>query len=173
VRVARESDAPAVGFVQAVVFRDAYGAHLPAEVVARFEPREFTNAWRASLAAPPSRDHLLLVACAGDQVVGFAAVGPSPDPDADATTAELLVLGVHPEARHQGHGSRLLNAVVDTARGRGRDQLTAWVIGSDDATRAFLTTAGLVSDGAHRSRVVAAGGASVDEVRLRADVSPE
>lgn len=173
VRLGRESDAPAVGFVQAVVFRDAYAAHLPADVVAQFEPRPFTNAWRASLAEPPSRDHVLLVACAGDQVVGFAAVAPAGDPDATGQTAELTTIAVHPDARRQGHGSRLLNAVVDTVRGRGRGELTAWVIGSDDDTRAFLTAAGMVADGAHRARVVSPDGDTVDEVRLSADVSQD
>lgn len=173
VRFARESDAPAVGFVQAVVFRDAYTAHLPADVVEQFEPRPFTNAWRTSLAHPPSRDHVLLVACAAEQVVGFAAVAPSSDPDAGEHTAELTTIAVHPDARRQGHGSRLLNAVVDTARGRGRDELTTWVIGSDDDTRAFLTSAGLVQDGAHRDRVVSPDGDTIEEVRLSADVSQD
>ncbi len=87
--------------------------------LATFEPRAFANAWRATLEGDQSGDGVLLVACAGEQVVGFAAVGASDDADADAGTAELLVLGVHPDARRQGHGSRLLHAVVDTARGRG------------------------------------------------------
>jgi ribosomal protein S18 acetylase RimI-like enzyme len=173
VRIGRESDAPAVGFVQAVVFREAYGAQLPADVVAQFEPRPFTNAWRTSLAEPPSRDHVLLVACAGEQVVGFAAVAPASDPDAGERTAELTTIAVHPEARRQGHGSRLLNAVVDTARGRGRDELTTWVVGSDDGTRAFLVGAGMVPDGAHRSRVVAPDGATLAEVRLSADIAQD
>ncbi len=160
-----------MGFVQAVVFRDAYAAHLPPEVVAQFEPRPFTNAWRASLAAPPSRDHVLLVACAGEQVVGFAAVAPSSDPDAGEQTAELMTIAVHPDARRQGHGSRLLNAVVDTARGRGREVLTTWVIDADEATRAFLVASGLVPDGARRSRVTSPDGDTVEEVRLSADVS--
>ena len=117
VRVARGSDAPAVGLVQAVVFREAYAAVLAPEVLATFEPRAFANAWRATLEGERSGDGVLLVACAGEQVVGFAAVGASDDADTDAGTAELIVLGVHPDARRQGHGSRLLHAVVDTARG--------------------------------------------------------
>ena len=172
VRVARVSDAPAVGLVQAVVYREAYAGRLPDEVVAQFEPRVFTNAWRESLTNAPSRDHLLLVACAGEQVVGLAAVGPSTDPDGQET-AELLVLAVHPEARRQGHGSRLLNAAVDTARGRDRHVLAAWVLAADDATRAFLTAAGLEVDGAHRERVVDAEGTTAREVRLSAGLAPE
>jgi ribosomal protein S18 acetylase RimI-like enzyme len=172
VRVARVSDAPAVGLVQAVVYREAYAGTLPDEVVAQFEPRAFTNAWRASLTTAPSRDHLLLVACAGEQVVGLAAVGPSTDPDGQEA-AELLVLAVHPEARRQGHGSRLLNAAVDTARGRDRHVLSTWVLAGDDRTRAFLTAAGLETDGAHRERVIDADGTTAREVRLSAGLAPE
>lgn len=173
VRVARATDVPAVGLVQAVVWREAYAALLPPEVLAEFEPRAFTAAWRESLAHPPTRDHILLVACAGEQVVGFAAVGPSSDPDADDSVAELLVMGVHPGARRQGHGSRLLNAVVDTARGRGRAVLNAWVLATDEHTRAFLQSAGLAPDGAHRTRVVSEDGATAKEVRLTASVLSE
>ena len=173
VRIARASDAPAVGIVQAVVWREAYAAHLPASVVDQFEPRGFTNAWRSSLQNPPSRDHLLLVACAGEQVVGFAAVAPSEDPDLSPDGAELLVLGVHPEARHQGHGSRLLNAAVDTARGRGRRSLSVWILAEAQQVRAFLHAAGLESDGAQRERVVSADGDTVWEVRLGASVAQE
>ena len=168
VRVARGSDAPAVGLVQAVVFREAYAAVLAPEVLATFEPRAFANAWRATLEGERSGDGVLLVACAGEQVVGFAAVGASDDADTDAGTAELIVLGVHPDARRQGHGSRLLHAVVDTARARGRSALAAWLLASDDATRGFLTAAGMVTDGAHRQRVVSPDGDTAGEVRLSA-----
>jgi GNAT superfamily N-acetyltransferase len=163
------SDAPAVGLVQAVVWRESYAGVLPHDVVEQFDPRPFTNAWRASLGEARSGGHLLLVACAGEQVVGFAAVGPSPDPDG-AEAAELLVLGVHPDARLQGHGSRLLNAAVDTARGRGATSLTAWVLSQAEPTRRFLEAAGLALDGAHRERVVSPDGATAREVRLSAGV---
>lgn len=168
VRVARASDAPAVGLVQAVVFREAYAGVLAPEVIASFEPRPFANAWRATLEGEHAGDGVLLVACAGEQVVGFAAVGASDDADTDAATAELIVLAVHPDARRQGHGSRLLHAVVDTARGRGRSELAAWVLATDDTTRGFLTSAGMVADGARRERVVAEDGRTATEVRLSA-----
>jgi ribosomal protein S18 acetylase RimI-like enzyme len=173
VRVARSSDAPAVGFVQAVVFREAYAAVLAPEVLEQLEPKVFAGAWRDSLEGEAAGDGVLLVACAGDQVVGFAAVGASSDPDAGEATAELLVLAVHPDARRQGHGSRLLHAVVDTARARGRDHLTAWLLASDDTVRTFLTASGLEPDGAHRERVVDADGRTVRELRLAASVAPE
>lgn len=173
VRVARETDTPAVGLVQATVWREAYAAVLPAEVLETFEPQAFAAVWRQSLAAPPQGVYRLLAACAGDQVVGFAAIGPSQDPDASPGTGELSALGVHPQARRVGHGSRLLNAAVDTLRGAGADRLHTWVLAGDEATRAFLLAAGLNPDGAFRDRVVSPDGETAREVRLVADITPE
>lgn len=173
VRTARESDAPAVGFVQAVVWRAAYAGVLAPEVLDTFEPQAFAGAWRRSLAAPPEGVYRLMTACAGDQVVGFAAIGPSQDPDASPTTGELTALAVHPDARRAGHGSRLLNAVVDTLRGAGADTLHTWVLAADEPSRAFLVQAGLAPDGAFRDRVVSPDGDTAREVRLVADIAPE
>lgn len=170
VRVARESDAAAVGMVQAAVWRDAYADVVPAEVVAAFEPRAFAAVWRRSLAEPPEGVYRLLAACAGDQVVGLASIGPSQDPDASPLTGELSQIGVHPEARRAGHGSRLLNAAVDTLRDAGADTLHTWVLARDEGTRAFLAQAGLSPDGAWRDRVVSPNGDTVREVRLVAAI---
>lgn len=196
VRLARPTDAPAVGLVQAVVLRESLASVLTAEGVealereGRLEPRALASAWRASLESPPSPDHVLLVACAGEQVVGLAAVGPSPDPDAMSEGAtELLVLAVHPEARRSGHGSRLLNAAVDVSRGRGRSAVCAWVPAADEAALAFLTGSGLEPDGATRRRLLDASddaaaadpsdasdqseSNAVPEVRLRASIAAD
>jgi GNAT superfamily N-acetyltransferase len=153
------------------VWRSAYGHVLPPEVVAQFDEPNFARAWRDSLNTPPSPRHVLLVGCVGEQVVGFAAVGPNVDPDATKTSGEVLALGVHPDARRCGHGSRLLNAAVDTLRGKGFDSLRIWILASDEDTRAFLTTAGLSPDSAYRDRVIDADGMVAREVRLTADLS--
>lgn len=171
VRLARETDAPAVGLVQSAVWRAAYAGVVPDEVVEAFEPAAFTKGWRTSLATPPDGVYRLLVALAGEQVVGFASVGPSQDPDASPLTGELSAIGVHPEARRSGHGSRLLNAAVDTLRGAGADTLHAWLLATDEGTRAFLVQAGLAPDGAYRDRVVSADGLTAREVRLVAQIA--
>jgi len=172
-RIARPNDAAAVGKVQAAVWRAAYGEVLPREVVDQFEAASFARVWRDSLNDPPTPRHVLLVGCAGEQVVGFAAVGPSTDPDAIETTGEVLGLGVHPDARRSGHGSRLLNAAVDTLRGRGFSSISVWLLAHDEDTRSFLVTAGLSPDGAYRDRVIDADGALAREVRLTADISQD
>ena len=168
VRRARPNDAPAIGLVQAVVFREAYAGRVPDDVVALFEPDEFARSWRESLTAPPQGVHRLMVACAGDQVVGLAAVGPSQDPDAGAAAGEVTLIGVHPDARRQGHGSRLLNAGVDVRREAGADAVSVWVLSDDEAVRAFLAASGFAPDGAYRDRVVSPDGGTLREVRLAA-----
>jgi ribosomal protein S18 acetylase RimI-like enzyme len=162
-----------VGLVQAAVWRAAYGEVLPQEVIDQFDPASFARVWRDSLKNPPSPRHVLLVGCAGEQVVGFAAVGPSVDPDASETSGEILALGVHPDAQRSGHGSRLLNAAVDTLRGRGFTSMSVWLLARDEGTRSFLTAAGLAPDGAYRDRVIDADETLVREVRLTSDLSQE
>ncbi|MDQ1538898.1 MAG: hypothetical protein QOE58_3291 [Actinomycetota bacterium] len=170
-RIARPNDASAVGLVQAAVWRKAYGDVLPPEVVDQFDPATFARVWRDSLKNPPSHRHVLLVGCAGEQVVGFVAVGPSTDPDAGETSGEVLALGVHPEARCAGHGSRLLNAAVDTLRGKGFSSMSVWLLARDEQARAFLTAAGLSPDSAYRDRAVDTDGTLVREVRLTAELT--
>lgn len=172
-RIARPNDAAAVGRVQAAVWRQAYAAVLPPDILGQFEEASFARVWRDSLVKPPSPRHVLLVACAGEQVVGFAAVGPSVDPDAHESTGEVLALGVHPDGRRSGHGSRLLNAAVDTLRGKGFDSLSAWILASDEDTRAFLAAAGLTPDSAYRDRVIDAERTLAREVRLTAQLSQD
>ena len=166
VRAAGPNDLPALGIVQATVWQEAYDGIVPPEVHAQFDPQSFTAAWRAALADPPEGVHRLLVATAGAQVVGFAALGPSQDPDTGQATGELTAIGVHPQARRQGHGSRLLNAVVDLLREAGADALATWVLVPHEQTRAFLAGAGLAPDGAYRDRVVSPDGRTAREVRL-------
>lgn len=170
VRTARPSDAPAVGLVQAWVWQTEYADLLAPEVLEALTGPRFASVWRASLERPPSAQHRLLVACAGPQVVGYVALGPAEDePGVDAaTTGQLLDGGVHPQARREGHGSRLLNAAVDTLRA-GNDDLAAvstWVLADAEATRAFLSGAGFEPDGAWRDRVVDEDGRTAREVRL-------
>jgi len=172
-RIAHPSDAPAVGLVQAAVWRAAYADVLPHDVVGQFDGPSFARVWRDSLNTPPSPRHVLLVGCAGEQVVGFAAVGPSADADAIETSGEVLAFGVHPDARRSGHGSRLLNAAVDTLRGKGFETVSTWILVTDEVTRAFLTAAGLSPDSAFRDRVVDADGTVAREVRLTANLAQD
>jgi GNAT superfamily N-acetyltransferase len=171
VRVATPWDVDAVGAVQSLVWHETYASLLSSEALAAATPQEFAQVWKESLAHPPSGEYRLLVACSGEEVVGFAAIGPNADPDATQVDGELLVGGVSPPERRAGHGSRLLNAAVDTAGVLGFVRVRTWLLEPDRATRTFLEAAGFALDGARRERVTGpADGDVTEEVRLTAEV---
>ena len=86
---------------------------------------------------------------------------------------EVTVLGVHPDARRQGHGSRLLNASVDLLAEAGAESVALWLLADDEAPAAFLTASGFAPDGAFRDRVVSPDGDTLREVRLAADLGED
>lgn len=170
VRTGRPTDAPAVGLVQAYVWQHELRDLLPAEILEQLTGPAFGNVWRRSLADPPTPQHRLLVATAGPQVVGYVSVGPAPEEPGlePGVTGVILDGGVHPEARGQGHGSRLLNAAVDTLRAGtdGLEAVAVWVLADAEGTRAFLQASGFEPDGAWRDRALDEDGGTVREVRL-------
>lgn len=165
VRPATPADAAAVAEVQLRVWREAYGALLPAAALLALDAGQVEARWRDAVADPPSPRHHLLVAVDDGFCVGLAAFGPAEDEGLDpATAAELLVLGVLPERNGRGHGSRLLAAAVDTMRVDGFARAVTWLFEADGALTAFLEAAGWAFDGASRDLDI--GGELVHQVRL-------
>lgn len=138
-----------------------------AEALASVDLATMTDSWTQAITRPPLAQYRVLVAIGQERVVGFAALGPSPDPDAepgeDALVAEFVI---DPAAIRQGHGSRLLNAAMDTLRADGFSRATWWVRANDDILRQFLTEAGWGADGAHTEVAVSEDGTRVKLVRL-------
>ena len=172
VRRATHTDSPAVGIVQEAVWRETYAPRVPEDIAAQFRAADFASVWRRSLNDPPPGIWTLLVACAGAQVVGYAAIGPSQDLDGEPSTGSLLEIGVHPEGRRSGHGSRLLNAAADLLREAGASELTAWLPAEAEATRAFFDRSGLHPDGAYRDREIVEG-VTLREIRVAAALLDE
>jgi GNAT superfamily N-acetyltransferase len=169
VRPARASDAGAVAAVQARAWRRAYPGVIPAGALDRLDPQQLEPHWRRAVTDPPSQRHAVFVACSGAAVVGFAAVAPSTDPDADPVAdAELVALEVDPAHQRAGHGSRLLAAAAQRLRETGFTALRVWCPEPDGARRAFLDSAGLRPDGARR---VLGGGAAGELARSDADTT--
>ena len=150
VRPAQVSDVRAMAAVQVRSWRRSYAGLLPDHLLDSLSGEQMATGWQAAVIEPPSARHAVLVACAGPAVVGLAALAPSGDVDAGDGDAELVALEVDPMHQRVGHGSRLLAAVVDTARERAFSTLRVWVPAGDAARRDFLTSAGLRPDGARR-----------------------
>ena len=172
-RVAWADDAPAIGAVQSRAWRQGYAEVLPPEMLAAFEPEAMAQAWAESLARPGDARNRVLVALERNRVVGFAVTGPASDPDCDPVAdGEVVELVVDPTERGRGHGSRLMQACVDTLLGDRFTRAVTWLPVADDAARAFWTAAGWQPDGAHRELAVDdATGGGVRQVRLHTRIA--
>ncbi|GAA3665256.1 hypothetical protein GCM10022237_26630 [Nocardioides ginsengisoli] len=164
VRVAWPADAAGIAGVQLRSWRARYDDGVAAEH--GLDADALAAAWRQSLSRPPEARHRAMVALAADRVVGFALTGPNTDPDADpAADGEMAEFTVDPEQTRGGHGSRLLQACVDTLAADGFTRAVCWADAADDVVRAFLTSAGWAADGASRE-LADESGATVKQVRL-------
>jgi GNAT superfamily N-acetyltransferase len=174
VRLALPAEANEIGEIQVAAWRNSYTGLLPTDVLADLNPAQFAAQWRAALIAPGEARNRVMVALAGRTLVGFAAITPSDDPDADPQRDALIAeLAVNPEATRAGHGSRLLNAVVDTIRADGFNRVTVWVNSTDDILRAFYTEAGWAPDGAHRELdLYGDESVRIKQIRLHTDPTP-
>jgi GNAT superfamily N-acetyltransferase len=167
VRVAWADDAAAVATLQARGWQATYAGLLPAEALA-LDPAATAQAWAAALRSPGDARNRVLVALERNRVVGYAVVSPAADPDCDPVSdAEVQELLVDPDERAQGHGSRLLHAVVDTLRADNFTRAVIWTVADADDLRRFLTDAGWGPDSAHRELDLdGTGVTTVKQVRL-------
>ena len=166
-RVAWADDAPAIARLQLATRRRDLAGLLP-EAALDVDPDTAVAAWQQTLARPPDARVRVLVALERNRVVGFAITAPATDPDCDAVAdAELMELTVDPAERGKGHGSRLLQAAVDTMEADRFGRAVLWVTVGDDALRSFLTSGGWAPDTAHRELDLdGTGTTTVRQVRL-------
>jgi ribosomal protein S18 acetylase RimI-like enzyme len=165
-RIAWSDDAEAIAAVQTAAWRERYAGGLPAGFTV--DPA----AWRAALDRPGDARNRVLVALERNRVVGFVVTTPAGDPDCDPVSdGEISELTVAAADRGSGHGSRLVQAAVETLQADRFTRAVTWVDATDDATRAFLSSAGWGPDGAHRE-VALADEAVRRQVRLHAAISP-
>lgn len=173
VRPALATDAAAIADVQVRSWRASFHDLLPADALAAMtdEParERYREHWQRSVEQPPSSHHRVLTALTKNTVSGFAAYGPSDDEDRwPRTDAELYTLTVDPDSYRAGHGSRLLNAVVDLLLEDSYQTLSAWVFADDSRLRGFLGSAGWGEDGSRRGLDLGevAPGTVVEQVRM-------
>jgi GNAT superfamily N-acetyltransferase len=171
VRVAWADDAEAIAAVQATAWATSYAALVPAPSDLR--EADFAQLWRDALTRPADARHRALVALERNRVVGFTITTPATDPDCDPVTdGELMELTVAAQEQGKGHGSRLLQAAVDTMLADRFTRAVTWVVAEDDQLRAFLTEAGWAADSAHRTLDLDGTGVTqVKQVRLHTALS--
>ena len=175
VRPARPDDAAEIGRIQVETWRTAYGEIVPRPVLDGLTPADAAAAWIAAISAPPTARHHVLVALEGEWLVGFIALGPADDLEADdpdpATTVAIAPILVEPRWGRRGHGSRLLAAAVDHARRDATSRAITWIPEADSVSREFLISAGWAPDGLARALDTGAG--ELREIRLHASLAED
>jgi GNAT superfamily N-acetyltransferase len=171
VRVAWADDAEAIAAIQARAWATSYAGLVPA--AGELREADFAQLWRDALTKPADARHRALVALERNRVVGFAITTPATDPDCDPVTdGELMELTVDAEERGKGHGSRLLQAAVDTLAADRFTRAVTWLVAEDDELRSFLTDAGWAPDTARRTLDLDGTGATqVKQIRLHTALS--
>lgn len=173
VRLALPAEATELAEIQRRCWAADYRPELAERLAAELSVAEMTQGWHAALVAPPDARCRVLVSHEPGRLTGFAVTLPSSDPDADPGTDGLIGEWlVDPPARRRGHGSRLLNAAVDTLRADGFDRATVWLATTDDDRRRLLSGSGWAPDGSHRE-IGPDPDLAIKQVRLHTDISPE
>ncbi len=171
VRVAWSDDAAAIAAVQVRAWSQLYADVLPGEALPT-DVDAVADQWHRSLARPGDARRRVLVALERNRVCGFALTAPATDPDCDPVSdGELAEVTLDPSERGRGHGSRLLQAAVDTLVADRFTRAVSWVNAGDDTLRTFLTDAGWAPDSAHRELDLDGTGATrVRQVRLHTTI---
>ncbi len=148
IRRADLDDAQRIAEVHVRSWKAAFPGLLPQDYLDALAPEDRLAEWQDALG--PGRWPVVLVAeDDGNQLLGFATVGPTRDRDADPeTVGELYTIYLEPPSFGGGVGAALLEeAVAALTEGRfGR--ATLWVLHSNDRARRFYEHHGWAADGA-------------------------
>jgi RimJ/RimL family protein N-acetyltransferase len=111
----------------------------------------------------------VLVAGAGDEVVGYLILGPWVTLESAAHVAEVRGLAVAPDHQGDGIGGGLLEAAVERARGESIRRLVLRVLSTNAAARRLYERHGFELEGARREAFLLRG-AYVDDLLMAMDL---
>ena len=168
VRDATPADAEGIAPMHIRAWQVAYAWILPDDVLAGLTVAERAARWAEWIGENHSlpADRWIVVAQAGDEIVGVIAGGPSRDEDA-AGQGEVYALYVGPEYWNGGVGSRLMAEGERRLQRGGHAGATLWVLEENERGRRFYERRGWAPDGARRPVDLLAGTVRAIEVRHR------
>lgn len=170
IRDAHPDDALDIAKVQIATWQAAYGDILPADHLSALPDGVGRRAqwWGERAASAEPRGHTLVVE-QDREVIGFADIGPSRDPDADSLrVGELNAIYVLPHAWGRGVGRALMAEMVAALRAAGFGVATLWVLEANLRARRFYEAAGWTDDGSAKDETI--GQVVVREVRYRLEI---
>lgn len=162
IRAATTSDAEQIARVHVDSWREAYAEVIPASYLDSIDVVERAETWRERLSGP-TRGLSIWVAEEGDEVLGFACLGPSRDEDADRATLEIYAIYLEPSAWGRGVARELMRTVLAAVPANG--VVTLWVLDANDRARHFYRRNGFQPDGVERLDEI--GGQHYKEIRYR------
>jgi ribosomal protein S18 acetylase RimI-like enzyme len=161
VRPATVADAPAMGRLVVRAWQAAYRGQMPDDYLDDLRAEDRAAYWDGVLRREGRRS-VVLVAEQDGEVIGFAAAGPSPDPEG---VGELFAINLDPDHWGTGAGRALLEAAQVELDRMGFAESVLWVLPGNGRARRFYERAGWAADGAEKTGQ--AFGVSFSEVRYR------
>ena len=153
IRRAQPDDAAAIARLHVRAWQHAYPGLVPQHYLDSLDATERAGLWSQILTATAWPRRGVFVATgpgpAGhDSVLGFSAMAPSGDEDADpAVVGEIQTVYVDPTVWGTGTGSLLLARALDELRAAGFGTATLWTLDTNERARRFYERRGWVLDG--------------------------
>lgn len=166
VRAASVEDASGIARVHIRTWQAAYSHVFPAEALRRLGDvvSRRTAMWREAIETNAPRSHLLVATEDGD-VVGFAYLLPTREPEDVQRVAELAAIYVSPDAWGTGAGRKLMRESLERLALSGFEEAMLWVLEDNPRARRFYERAGWTADGGVKDDEIF--GTPVREVRYR------
>ena len=160
------ADTRAVGGLHVRAWQATYRGVIPDSYLDSLRPAESAELWRRAVSERHRRTRHL-VAAAGTEPVGFAAVGPY---RGDEPVGELYAINVDPAWMGRGVGRVLIGAAVDELAGAGHRHALLWVLRDNPRARRFYERNGWEADGTEKT--TAFDGRPVLELRYARRLDP-
>jgi ribosomal protein S18 acetylase RimI-like enzyme len=142
VRQLATEDCDELGAVHVEIWRTAYVDQMPAEYLARLDPRVWADNWRRRAAEPEVAARTLVALDEEGRIVGFISAGPTRDEYA-LTEWEVYAINLLPRAQGTGLADELIGRAV------GKRPASLWVLEDNGRAQAFYRRHGFVPEGAH------------------------
>ena len=162
IRLADPSDVPEIARVHVRSWQAVYRGHMPDAFLDALEPSQRIPLWTKAVVDPNA---VVLVAAIGDALAGFCSLMAARDDDATPSIGEVTAIYVDPVRWRAGVGGGLMRDAFGAAAQRGFNELTLWVLTSNDRARRFYEQHGFAADG--RTKVEQRAGFTLDGVRYR------
>lgn len=163
IRPATPKDAPTIAEIHVASWQAAYLGLLPGDFLDSLSVSERLQMWEFIFQLGLTETW---VAEEEGGVVGFVNFGPSRDEDANPdTTAEIMSIYLLPSVWGQGTGATLFRKAIDTLRQKGFQEVSLWVLHTNDRAIHFYERIGFHADGA--TKVENWRGEELKETRYR------